>query len=482
MPASPLMREKLKRALNAERVAIVGASQEQLSVGIGPVYNLLSSHFRGEVLAVNPKYDQILGARSYPDLDSIDPPPDLAIILLNQHLSLDIAERAGRLGISAVTIVAGGFKEVHAGGEALDKRLEALAKRYDMPVIGPNTLGFSSFHRGLHSIFWHFDTVPGSIAILSQSGGVGLTMGYALRSLHCGLSHFIGVGNRTVLDFADYLQVLREDPTVGTFLLFLEGVEEPRSLYEALRETTPSRPVVVYKAGKNEEVSRATATHTGSLTGSYRLYQAMFKQAGAFEAQSSWDAAVAAKALSMVRPPGGPRLCALTYTAGPCIVAMDKLIGSGWELPALTPGTRSKIASIIGENVPVEIQNPVDLTGAGFLPKCYLSVLETVLEEDFDAYLLVWNYNPLIRVPAIELERFARRFPEKTMVFVFLAHQMEAAPFMAALTSRGICTYLTPEDGATALNALLARHRFLAGRGAEPGPESAGSTIDRAGS
>jgi acyl-CoA synthetase (NDP forming) len=187
----------------------------------------------------------------------------------------------------------------------------------------------------------------------------------------------------------------------------------------------------------------------------------MFKQAGAFEAESSWDAALAAKALSMVCPPRGTRLCALTFTAGPCIVAMDKLVGNGWELPDIRPETKSKILAIIGEKTPVEIQNPVDLTGPGFLPKIYVPVLETVLQEDFDAYLIVWNYNPLIRVPLVEFEELAKRYGDKTMVLVNLANPAESAPFTATLAARGICAYLTPEDGATALNALLSRHLFL---------------------
>lgn len=464
MPSSPLMRKRLKQALNARRVAIVGASPEQLSVGFGPLHNLLAARFQGELLPVNPKYDQVLGCKCYPDLESIDPPPDLAILLLNQHLALDMAERAGRLGIPAVTIVVGGFREVHSDGEMLNQRLENLARQYEMPVIGPNTLGFSSFHRGLHGIFWHFDAFPGPVAILSQSGGVGLAMGYSLRTLQCGLSHFIGVGNRTVLDFDDYLDVLKDDPDAKTFLLFLEGLDKPQSLYEALTKITPLKPVVVYKAGKNEAVSRATATHTGSLTGEYRLYQAMFRQAGALEVHSSWDAAVAAKALSMVPAPRGNRLCALTFTAGPCIVAMDRLIGNGWELPDLSAGAKAKVLSVIGEKTPVEIQNPVDLTGPGFLPRNYVSVLETVLQEDFDAYLVVWNYNPFIRVPALEVEQLAKGHPDKAIVFVLLAHQMEAAPYVETLASGGVCTYLTPEDGATALNALLSRRRFLASK------------------
>lgn len=461
MPLSPRMQDNLKRTLNARRVAIVGASREQLSVGMGPLHNLLLARFQGEVFPVNPKYQEILARKCYPDLESIDPPPDLAILLLNQQLAVDVAERAGRLGIPGVTIVAGGFREVRTGGEALNERLQRIASQYEMAVIGPNTLGFSTFHHGLHGIFWHLDAMPGPVAIISQSGGVGLTMAYSLRGLHCGLSHFIGVGNRTVVDFPDYLDVLRDEPHAGTFLLFIEGVEDPRSLYAAIKETALKRPVVVYKAGKNEAVSKATTTHTGSLAGEYGLYRAMFKQAGAFEAESSRDAAVAAKALSMVRPPRGTRLCALTFTAGPCIVAMDKLVGNGWELPDIRQETKSKILAIIGEKTPVEIQNPVDLTGPGFLPKIYVPVLETVLQEDFDACLIVWNYNPLIRVPVVEFEELAKRYGDKTMVLVNLANQAEAAPFSATLAARGICAYLTPEDGATALNALLSRHLFL---------------------
>ena len=461
MPLSPLMLERLKRALNARRVALVGASQEQLSVGMGPIHNLLNASFQGEVMPVNPRYAEILGLKCYPSLEAIDPPPDLAVLLLNHHAALEMAETAAKIGVPAVTIVAGGFREVRSGGEALDKRLLEVAARYEMVVIGPNTLGFSSFHHGLHGIFWHLDARPGPVAILSQSGGVGLSIGQALQSLHCGLSHFIGLGNRTVVDFADYLEALRDDPNAETFVLFIEGVEQPRSLYEALKKTARQKPVVVYKAGKNKEVSRATATHTGSLSGEYRLYRGMFRQAGAFEAQSAFDAAVAAKALSMLRVPRSSSLCALTFTAGPCIVAMDKLLGAGWELPDLSPETKAKIGSIIGEKTPVDLQNPVDLTGPGFLPQIYARVLETILKEDFEAYLVVWNYNPLIRVPIIELENLLKKYADKIVVFVFMANPIEAEPYLATLHSKGICAYLMPEDGATALNALLFRHQFL---------------------
>jgi acyl-CoA synthetase (NDP forming) len=115
----------------------------------------------------------------------------------------------------------------------------------------------------------------------------------------------------------------------------------------------------------------------------------------------------------------------------------------------------------------VEIQNPVDLTGPGFLPQNCARVLETLLDEDFDAYLLVWNYNPHIRVPTAEIECLSAGHPGKTIVVVLLANPTEAAPYLERLNSRGVCTYLTPEDGATALNALPFRHQFLQREGVQ---------------
>ncbi|MHC1726893.1 MAG: CoA-binding protein [Syntrophobacteraceae bacterium] len=461
MALTPLMEKRLRRAFNARRIAVVGASPDQLSIGMGPMHNLLSSGFEGEVFPVNPKYTEVLGCKCYPDLESINPPPDLAVLMLNQHLAVEMAERAARHGVGAVTIVVGGFGEVGVDGESLHQRLKEIAQRYEMPVIGPNTLGFCCFRSGQNGIFWHFSPLPGKIALLSQSGGVGLTIAYCLQSLHCGLSHFVGVGNRTVVDFSDYLQILRDDSEIAVFVLFIEGVDCPRALYESLKAAALSRPVVVYKAGKNEVVSRATATHTGALTGDYQLYKSMFRQAGALEVSSCQDAAIAAKALSMAPAPAGNRLCALTFTAGPCIVAMDKLVDYGWELPELDLESRKKILSIIGENTPVEIQNPVDLTGPGFIPKNYISVLETVLRDDYDAYLLVWSFTPLIRMPAIELEMLIKKYAEKSVVLVVMGSPMETAPYVEKLASRGICVYATPEDGALALNALISRRRFL---------------------
>ncbi len=457
---SKIMLARLRKALNPGSVAIVGASVDQVSVGLGPVINLVKSSFKGKIFPVNPKYDNVLGIKCYPDLKSVGAPIDLVIILLNQYAALDVLEDAGRIGVKAGVIVAGGFKEVDENGRALEERLKSISRKYDIPVIGPNTLGFSSFHSGFHSIFWHFETFPGNIAVISHSGGVGLTIACSLRTLFSGLSHFIGVGNGAVTGFSDYLEALGDDPDVMVFALFVEGLEDARRFYKTAGKITSRKPVVIYKAGKNEEVSKATLTHTGSLTGEYELYRAMFKQAGIIEVDSAWNAAVASKALSMLKLPEGNRVCAMTFTAGPSIVAMDRLLEAGWRFPELTDGAKKKIRSVIGEKTPVEIQNPIDLTGPGFLPRIYNGVLEILSGESFDAFFLVWSYNKLIRVPVPEIQRFVETV-DKPVVLVLIANQYEVSSCLEELAKKGICCYLTPEDGALALNVLLKRRKML---------------------
>ncbi len=127
------------------------------------------------------------------------------------------------------------------------------------------------------------------------------------------------------------------------------------------------KPIVVYKAGKNEEVSKATLTHTESLTGEYDLYRAMFKQANIVEVNSAWEAAVVSKAFSMLSLPKGNKMCAMTFTAGPSIVAMDRLLDAGSQFPDLSGETKDKIRSVIREKTLLNFRTPMDLNPIAFV-------------------------------------------------------------------------------------------------------------------
>jgi len=448
---------------NPSSVALVGVREGQLSVGFNAFLNLVGHGYKGRVYPVTPRLKELMGISCYPDLASLPEVPQLVMIMVNHVRAVEVLEECGALGVKNAIIVAGGYKEYGEGRE-LEDRIREICRRYCINLVGPNTLGFANVKGGVWPLFWHLKARPGSIALLSQSGGVGLTVAHHLYEEGMGMSKWVGVGNRTVLEFADYLDYLVTDEETGTVGLFIEGTEDGRRLYQAARRLAAVKPVAVYKVGEREEVDRAARTHTGSMAGSKAVYSGAFRQAGVVETFSPRGLAIALKALDLLPLPRGNRLCILTFTAGPSIVAMDELLGWGWKVPPLGREVREEIRRIIGEATPVDIGNPVDMTGPGFLPEVYVPVARLLLKESFDAYLFFWSYNPNIRVPVEEL-LLMKGETDKPLVVVLLGVREEVREELERLQSGGIPLFLTPEDGARALGFLLERRRLMEVRG-----------------
>jgi len=444
-------------------IALVGVREGQLSVGFNALLNLVSHGYSGPIYPITPKHKEILGLPCYPTLEDLPEVPDLVMILVNHRRAVEVLETCGVKGVKNAIIVAGGYKEYREGRE-LEEGIKEICQRYSIKLVGPNTLGFANVRGKVWPFFWHMRTKEGSIALASQSGGVGLTVAHLLYEEGLGLSKWIGVGNRTVLEFADYMNYLATDEDTKTVGLFVEGTEDGRRFYQASRHLAAVKPVAVYKVGETEETDRATRTHTGSLAGSRSVYSGAFRQAGLVEVSSPRKLAITLKALDMLPLPQGNSLCILTFTAGPSIVALDKLLQYGWRVPSLRKDIKEKVHELIGEKTPVDIDNPVDMTGPGFLPEVYTPVARLLLHEPFDAALLLWGYNRNIRTPVEELI-IVKGEVKKPMAMVLLGVREEMAEEIEMLQGAGIPVFITPEDGALALGALLKRRRLLEGQG-----------------
>jgi len=239
---------------NPSSIALIGVREGQLSVGFNALRNLVRHGYPGRIYPVNPRLTEIMGLRCFTSLRHLPEVPDLAMILVGHERAVDILEECGAMGIRNAVIVAGGYKE-YQGGKKLEKRIKEVCKRYSIKLVGPNTLGFANVKGQVWPFFWYMNTRPGSIALISQSGGVGLTIAHLLYEEGMGLSKWVGVGNRTVLEFADFLEYLMEDGDTKTVGLFVEGTEDGRRLYNAARRISPLKPVVVYKVGETMQVS-----------------------------------------------------------------------------------------------------------------------------------------------------------------------------------------------------------------------------------
>lgn len=435
-------------------VAVIGAGTSPDKVGHAIMDSLVTGKFPGSIYPVHPRHQEIMGLRVYKDLDDLPEVPDLGVVALNQHLTVKITARLREMGVGGASVIAGGYAEIGADGAKLQEELREAAG--DMPVVGPNTLGFVNARAWLNVSFYPRILHPGYVSFLSQSGGVGLAMKGRSDDEGLGIAKWIGVGNRVNLEFHTVLDYLKDDPDTRVIGIFIEGSRDPRAFSKSLAETTARKPVLVCKGGRGEKADHVTVSHTGAVAGSDGIWTGVLEQAGAHIVSSISEMVAAAKALAVGTIPQGKRLGIFTHTAGPSIVAWDILQQEpGCELADLQEATLAKIADILGPSVPVVYKNPVDSAAGSFLSKPFHDIAEAILKDpSVDALLVVFCEHKNWVYPSEALIELVQRYPQP-IIACFIGTLQKVAPDRARLHEAGIPTYVLPEDAAIGMRALL---------------------------
>jgi len=453
-------------------VAVIGASREPGKVGYMVVRNLKES-FRGPVYPVNPRAREILGLPAYPSVLEVPDPVDLAVVAVPARIVPRVVEQAGRRGVRGVVVLSAGFREVGGEGAVLERRLVEVVREYGMRMVGPNCIGVYSPSTGVNATF--FDPSrqgfpgPGPVAFVSQSGALGAAVLDWAEAREVGVSRFVSLGNKADVDEADMLAYLRRDGETWSIALYVEGVEDGRRFREALEETTPVKPVVVLKAGRSEAGARAAASHTGSLAGSYRVYQAVFRQTGVVPADSPDEMYGLALALALQPPMRGPRVGIVTVGGGSGVMASDWLSSLGLEVPRLSEETQARLREVL---LPIASpRNPVDVTG-GATDDHIVESLRIVAESgEVDAVLLI---------PYFNLAGVTNRLPDKVAEALRgLRRSGNHVPVVASVTGgrkawrvalelekkAGVPVYTSEAAAAKALWALWLYGRWLEKKG-----------------
>jgi acetate---CoA ligase (ADP-forming) subunit alpha len=447
---------RLDRMFAPKSVTVIGAGDHPDKVGHAIVDSLVTGGFPGRIYPIHPRHKEILGLSVCPSLADLPEVPDLAVIALNQHSAVKAAAQLREMGVAGASIIAGGYAEMGSDGGALQEALKTAAG--DMPVVGPNTLGFLNARAKLNVTFYPRILVPGNISVLSQSGGIGLGVKGRMVDEGIGIAKWVGVGNRVNLDFDDLLEYLREDAETSVIGIFTEGCQDPRSFVEQISATTPTKPVVVYKGGSAYNADRVILSHTGALAGQPAIWESVLKSAGAQLVNSINEMVAVCKALSVGHVPGGRRLGLFTHTAGPSIVAWDILSKvDGCILSDLDASTIGKIAEILGPSVPVIHKNPVDGAAGAFLTKPFHDIAEVILSDpSVDCLLAIFCEHKNWPYPSQALIDLSKRF-NQPIVACFIGSIEKIGPDRDLLHAAGVPTYVLPEEAALGLRALLER-------------------------
>ncbi len=351
----------LENIMNAESIAVIGASKNETKRGYQAIRTLLDEKYEGAIYPVNPKEKRILGLKCYGSIHDIDGPVDLALITTPAKTIPTMLEDCGQKGVSGAVVIAGGFGETGRQGKALEKQILDVARKYDIRVIGPNTSGLMSL--GNHMNLVGLKGVPrGNIALLSQSGNMALTLitEAKLRSLE-GISHYVGVGNETDVKFHEYLAFFQEDPDTRAILMYVEGMKEGRKFLQQAYKTALTKPIILLKSGRSSTGRQSAGSHTGALAGISEVARSAFQRAGIIVIENSDELFPSAETLSSLPPVRNNKIAVLADGGGHAVIAADLLTDLGVKIPELSEKTQKALRKILPAGAAVK--NPVDVAG-----------------------------------------------------------------------------------------------------------------------
>lgn len=352
--------QRLNRIFYPKSVAIVGATVTPNKVGNVILKNFVDGKFDGSVYPVNPKYEQILGVKCYPDIRKIDGSVDCVIIATPAKTVLPILKDCAAKKAGGVIVITSGFEEV--GEEKLAEEMREIAVKNDMPVVGPNCLGVFSPYSKTDSIFLPMYKLErpraGGISFITQSGAVGSVVMDLVAYYGLGLSKFISYGNATVLDESDYLEYLGHDKDTEVIIMYVEGVKDGRKFLETMKKVNKQKPIIVLKGGKGAGGAAAAKSHTGNIAGSYTAYEAAFKQAKAIEAEGLYELFDIVKMFSQPKAKGS-RIGIITNGGGLGIITTDCVEHEGLPMAKYSEKTKKAIQKIMPAYG--NVGNPLDL-------------------------------------------------------------------------------------------------------------------------
>jgi acyl-CoA synthetase (NDP forming) len=350
----------LETFFDPKSVAVVGVSRRAGAFG-GAVFlrKYREAGFKGALYPVHPEAGEIDGLRAYPSLSSLPQVPGLVIVAVKAELVPSVLEECARIGARHVHVFASGFSEIGTReGADLERRVAEIAKEKALLVIGPNCMG--PYCPSTRLTAWGaVPGMPGPVGVISQSGGLTQRLTEYLCSLGIGTEKAVSMGNATVLGAPEYLEFMAEDDRIRVIGMYLESIRDGRRLLRLAREVGRKKPIAIWKGGVSDAGARTVASHTGSMAGERRLWDALFRQAGAVRAGSMNDWADALLALSLLPAPRGNGVFLIGGGGGSSVANGDTCVEQGLEVPRLSERTMEWLR----KNVPVAgsiAGNPLD--------------------------------------------------------------------------------------------------------------------------
>jgi acetyl coenzyme A synthetase (ADP forming)-like protein len=402
-PSQEEILRAMRRIMQPDAVAVIGATPEDGKIGNSVMKNLINGGYQGAIYPIHPRADEILGQKCYKSVLEVPGTVDIAIFCIPARFVAQVLTEVGQKHIPGAILIPSGFAEV--GEEALQQEVVRVAREYNVRLMGPNIYGFYYTPKNLCATFCTPYNEKGQVALSSQSGGVGMAIIGFSRSTRMGVSAIVGLGNKSDIDEDDLLTFFEQDPHTQVIAMHIEDLKDGRAFAEVAQRVSKHKPVVVLKAGRTAMGARAARSHTGALAGNDKVYDAVLRQSGVIRALSLNDMLEFARGLQLLPTPQGENVVIVTGAGGSGVLLSDACVDNGLQLMRMPPDLDAAFKQFIP---PFGASgNPVDITG-GEPPTTYRNTIKLALDEARIHALILGYWHTIITPPMV----FARLLSE----------------------------------------------------------------------
>lgn len=409
----------IKHLFEPSSVAVIGASSDQGKIGYKVVDNIIASGFTGKLYPVNPKGGEIIGLKSLKAIEEMPEGIDLATIVIPAKFVLDTVKKCAAKKVKFLSIITSGFSEI--GNLEEEKEIVRISQENGMRVLGPNIFGIYSAKVKMNATFGPKDVLPGGVAIVTQSGALGIAMIGKTRAENIGLSSIVSVGNKSDIDETELVDYLVSDDETKVILMYIEGIKNGENLVNTLKKATRVKPVIVIKSGSSKRGAAAAASHTGSLAGADEVFSDIMKQCGVSRASTIREGLNWCKFFSVSTMPKGENSVIITNGGGIGVLAADACEHYKVSLYDNVDSMKKAFEGAVPDFG--SVKNPVDITGQATLEDYELSLNAALNHDDIHSVIVLGCETAVLnseRLTSYVNNSFDKYKGKKPIVFSFL--------------------------------------------------------------
>ena len=454
----------LKYLFEPRSVAIVGASRDEHKSGGMFIKRMLEDGYAGKIYPINRRETEIMGLQCYKSVSEVPDEVDMAILAIPAPAILESIQDCANKKVKFGIVHAVGFSEMGTDGRSAEDEIVRVARSGGVRLIGPNCMGIYTSRGRINTIvpYVSLPLEPGKVGFVGQSGWVSEMFLRHGGERGLSFSGVISIGNQCDLTVEDLIAYWGDDPNTSVIAAYVEGLKDARRFIEMVGRVCPHKPVIIWKGGSSELGALSAASHTGSLAGSYQVFQAMCRQNGIIAAKGMEDVIDLAVAFTSPALPADNNIGLLIEAGGAGVSSADACAREGLEIRPFSSDVQAKLAEYLKDKVPPSNNrgNPVDLVWAPIIggSKVFVDCLEMIIPEVDVCLIITYAF--------LQEDWYRQRMEElrdkyKKPVIVIPANFHDQLEGAVKCVREGLPVYVMPDNAIRCIAAMLQRARYL---------------------